>query len=102
MKQKRSAEVLRVRRDLAQLLRKVRAIRRAHLTENEAVARVGAALNEAGPVRRFVRFTAMPAVGQSKCNWQARVDRQRLEQFESGSTDSSEPVPVAKVASAWS
>jgi hypothetical protein len=83
MKQKRSAEMIRVRRDLAQLLRNVRAIRRARLSERETIDRLGAALTSASRVRRFVKLTAVHDEAAARCNWQLRVDRRLLDEAQS-------------------
>jgi hypothetical protein len=48
---------MRVRRELAQLLRRLRAIRREKLPHGEVVARVGLALTQAGSLSRYVRLT---------------------------------------------
>ena len=72
MKATRTAEAIRMRRELAQLLRRLRAIRRDKLAVTELAERVSIALAEAGSIRRFVAIDHVAAGGD------ARVDKRQL------------------------
>jgi hypothetical protein len=79
MKATRTAEAIRMRRELAQLLRRLRAIRRDKLAATELAERVGVALAEAGSIRRFVAIENVAAAGDHLCHTcLARVDRRKL------------------------
>ena len=58
MRLARSGETARVRRELAQLLRRLRAVRRDKLSRNEMLERIGAALAEAHGISRAVGVPA--------------------------------------------
>jgi len=68
MKPGRSAESVRTRRELAQLLRRLRAIRRENLPHGEVVERVGLALIQAGSISRYVRLTRTDDTGGWRCH----------------------------------
>jgi hypothetical protein len=76
MKPKRSSESVRVRRELAQLLRRLRAIRKDKLSPDELAERVNVALSEAGSIRCFV---TVGTVGESGDHLsRTRVDKRKL------------------------
>jgi hypothetical protein len=78
MKGMRSSESVRIRRELAQLLRRLRAIRKDRLTHDELVERINAALAEAGSLRQFVTVTHAADPGGVCQACRARVDNRRL------------------------
>jgi hypothetical protein len=79
MKATRTAEAIRMRRELAQLLRRLRAIRRDKLAATELAERVSIALAEAGSIRRFVTIEHVAAGGDEFCHTcLARVDKRQL------------------------
>ena len=79
MKATRTAEAIRMRRELAQLLRRLRAIRRDKLAATDLAERLGVALAEAGSIRRFVAIENVAAAGDHVCHTCfARVDKRKL------------------------
>jgi hypothetical protein len=67
MKPGRSAEFVSARRELAQLLRRLRAIRRQKLSHGEVIEQIGLALAQAGSISRYVRFTRTDDAGGWRC-----------------------------------
>lgn len=65
MKRTRSSETVSLRRDLAQLLRRLRAIRRERLDEQELTARMTSALGQAGSISRFIEFRSSRDSGRA-------------------------------------
>jgi hypothetical protein len=79
MKRMRSSESVRARRELAQLLRRLRAIRKDKLSEDELTERVSVALAEAGSIRRFVTIANGAESGDPLCQGcLMRVDKRKL------------------------
>ena len=79
MKPMRSMESARLRRDLAQLLRRLRTIRQAKLSHDELAQRVNVAMTEAGDVSRFVAFRNSDEGGDRSCRGGlAYVDKSKL------------------------
>ena len=84
----RSSEGALIRKELAQLLRRLRAIRRSKLSEDELAERVNLALGEAATIRRFVTITAAAEtrVG-AYLTCCARVDKRALSESGFGRRD---------------
>ena len=79
MKPKRSSESVRVRRELAQLLRRLRAIRKDKLSPDELAERVNVALSEAGSIRCFVTVGNVAESGDRSSQAPlTRVDKRKL------------------------
>jgi hypothetical protein len=79
MKPVRSAESVRIRRELAQLMRRLRAIAKDQLTEDEVVARMNQALDKAGSVRRFVAISDGGDRSDRLCRrCLSRIDKRQL------------------------
>jgi hypothetical protein len=79
MKATRTVEAIRMRRELAQLLRRLRAIRRDKLAASELAERVSVALAEADSIRRFVAIEDVAEGGDHLCHTcLARVDKRKL------------------------
>src|SRR5438309_7047583 len=84
----RSSEGALIRKDLAQLLRRLRAIRRSKLSEDELAARVNLALGEAATIRRFVTITTPAETSVGACLTSgARVDKRALTEAGFGRRD---------------
>jgi len=82
MKAVRSSESVRIRRELAQLLRRLRAIRREKLSDDELADRVKFALTEAGSIRQFVAITNAADMGGAMCRTcLGRVDKRTLSEW---------------------
>jgi len=80
MKPVRTSESMRVRRELAQLLRRLRAIRRQYLSQGDLLERVNMALTEAEDIRRFGVNDNRPAGSRSACTGcRNRVDQGAFE-----------------------
>lgn len=74
----RTAEALRMR-ELARLLRRLRAIRRDKLAAAQLAERVSVALADAGSLRRFVAIEHVAAGADHHCDsCLARVDKRKL------------------------
>lgn len=84
----RSSEGALIRKELAQLLRRLRAIRRSKLSEDELAEQVNLALAEAATIRRFVTITAAAEtrVGAYLTGC-ARVDKRALSEAGFGRRD---------------
>src|SRR5207245_7884451 len=79
MKAVRSSERMRIRRELAQLLRRLRAIRRDKVSPAELAERVNIALAEARSIRRLVTIANVPETREGVCrSCLARVNKLTL------------------------
>jgi hypothetical protein len=87
MKQMRSTQSVRLRYNLAQLLKRLRAIARTSLPEHELAARLNTELMTAGEAGRFVSVTTRASAGHRR--YVALVDKDRLREAEGGYSDSS-------------
>ena len=88
-----SGDTVRFRRELAQLVKQLRAIRRAPLARQEMTEQIGQALSQAGNLGGFVTFTRPPSDRDSGA---LRVDHGKLDAVigRSGAA-SSTPMPHA-------
>jgi hypothetical protein len=84
MKQGRSQGMVRVRRDLAQLLRQLRAIKRMKLSPDVMAGRFSAALAEAGHLGSLVSVRVVASAGSWQPVGNPRIDKRRLREAELG------------------
>ena len=95
----RSSDGALIRKDLAQLLRRLRAIRRSKLSEDELAERVNLALGEAATIRRFVTITTAAETSVGAClTGRARVDKRALSEAGFGRRDDMAVLPAELAA----
>jgi hypothetical protein len=82
MKRVRSLDTVRVRRELAQLLRRLRAIRRMKLSTDDMAEQMGEALSEAGALSDLISLRSSSAAGPERSDGCPCIDKRKLRQAE--------------------
>jgi hypothetical protein len=80
MKRVRSLDTVRVRRELAQLLRRLRAIRRMKLSTDEMAEQMGEALSAAGALSDLISLRSPSAGGPERSDARPCIDKRKLRQ----------------------
>jgi hypothetical protein len=84
MKRERSGDTVQMRRELAQLVRRLRAIHRMKLSSDAMAEQIGEALSEAGVVSGLISFTTMGVAASDGSDGALRIDKRKLREAEVG------------------